>query len=564
MRLPVLSLLVAGYGATALSTSGVQPLGDANHIFNAIHDSMRQFGSSLHHNGMSFFLASVPEGIQLYHGNASPEYLKEIGWMAFEPEHAMVFARPARPGQRENNQDNDAQQQPLTSDSVQDADDEADQKPSGYLHTYKTAKPLRLLYIDGTSAGKSQIGTLDSQDRILFNDTIQGGVSMEEGRARSVCRLAEDEWGGRLDGVIRMAAGFEIILCKPEANLLPVRVMPVEKQKHEENKQKGFRGRGQDKGKDKKDKKGHHNDKARGKHHDKKGKKGSKHAGHNNDKNQAQQDPDNGNGNGNDNTKPRGKPKSLLYAITSRFNGIGGDRVVLNYNNFMTAYTYDLDLFPSTNSSGTEKEKRSPRLQHTPSSDLKPIRKDLTTLILEHDVNDNKPNWQSIADLIVAKYAPILRDLAPRRQDDKLTSRREHQHKYKQSSMLKISEILSPFASPSKDETLSLCASQFVSIPNTNSTLAHRALYSISKTICSTLLNLENEEDEEMIHASIAELMKYLDWTTWKECRGCKGDEFCAVPIWPNGSEEDFERPRCERFEDGWGGRSGYWGGVWH
>jgi hypothetical protein len=98
---------------------------------------------------------------------------------------------------------------------------------SGYLHTYATVKDLRLLYVDGTSAGKSAIGTLDSQDRILFNDTITGGVSSEDQRATTVCQLAKNEWQSRLDEVIRMAAGFEIILCEPEVNLVSVRVMPV-------------------------------------------------------------------------------------------------------------------------------------------------------------------------------------------------------------------------------------------------------------------------------------------------------------------------------------------------
>ncbi|KAL4943926.1 hypothetical protein BDV06DRAFT_234163 [Aspergillus oleicola] len=490
MKTLFVNIVLAVSGATALLTPQFEPLKNANHIFNAVHDSMRQFGSSLHHNGMSFFLASVTEGIQLYHGNASPDYLKEIGWMAFEPEHAMVFARPPRRQEKEEKgeiQGNDNQQEPLSSDSESAPSEVSHGNASGYLHTYTTTKPLRLLYVDGTSAGKSQIGTLDSQDRILFNETINGGVSMEDERARSVCRIAENEWEGRLDGVIRMAAGFEIILCKPEVNLAPVRL-----------KQKD------------------------------------------------------------DNQKPRGKPASLLRATTSRFNDIGGDRVVVNYNNFVTAYSYDLDVF--SNENGTEK---GPRLQHIPSSDLDPIRQDLNTLVLEHDVSDNEPNWQAVADLIVAKYAPVLRGLIPHKHNGKPDSKR-HQLEDRGSSKLRIAEVLAPFASPSTDESLTLCATQFLSAPdaNGNSTLAHRAIYTISQTICSTLLNLKDETDREVIHTSVSELMKYLDWTTWKECRGCKDDEFCAVPIWPNGSESDFEHPRCERFEDGWEGRGGYWGGV--
>lgn len=69
---------------------------NANHIFNAIHSSMRQWGSSLNHNGMSFFLATVPAGTPLYHGTSSEDFVKGIEWLAFEAEHASIFAWPER------------------------------------------------------------------------------------------------------------------------------------------------------------------------------------------------------------------------------------------------------------------------------------------------------------------------------------------------------------------------------------------------------------------------------------------------------------------------------------
>lgn len=55
---------------------------------------------------------------------------------------------------------------------------DTDSYHAGWLHTYQTVKELRLVYIDGMSAGKSQIRTLDPQGCILFNDSIpSGGVS---------------------------------------------------------------------------------------------------------------------------------------------------------------------------------------------------------------------------------------------------------------------------------------------------------------------------------------------------------------------------------------------------
>src|SRR3954451_7330658 len=69
---------------------------NTNHIFNAIHSSMRQWGSSLNHNGMSFFLATVPAGTRLYHGGSTRDPVIGPEWLAFEAEHALMFARPRR------------------------------------------------------------------------------------------------------------------------------------------------------------------------------------------------------------------------------------------------------------------------------------------------------------------------------------------------------------------------------------------------------------------------------------------------------------------------------------
>ena len=70
------------------------PIRNANHIFNAIRGAMRQWDNSWNHNGMSFFVTTVPEGVQLYHGTSQSEPIVGMEWLAFEPEHALMFARP--------------------------------------------------------------------------------------------------------------------------------------------------------------------------------------------------------------------------------------------------------------------------------------------------------------------------------------------------------------------------------------------------------------------------------------------------------------------------------------
>lgn len=469
--------------ALALFLTGSAAMHNANHIFNAIHASMRLWGSSLHHNGMSFFLATVPEGIQLYHGNARSDPIKEIGWMAFEPDHAMVFARPSRRSSPSRLQDEHLQHAMAPEDPP--ADD------SGFLHTFVTAKEMRLVYIDGTSAGKSRIGTLDSQDRILFNDTLRGGVGMEDQRAKAVCRIAQTEWEGRIDGVIRMAAGFEIILCNPEVKLVPVQVIQV--------RYHGLAG-------------------------------GSKKDGKGN---------------------PKGKPGELLRAVTSRFHGIGGERVRVNYDHFVTAYSFDLDLFPG--------DSRLPRLTHLSSAQLQPIRDSLTHLVLTHDPNDRTVNWQAVADLIVEKYGRFLHGLLPRKHHHDDSDLREF-------IVTQIDRLMAPFIdvrSQNDEDTIKLCSTQFVPLPTGNSSLAHRALYTVNHRICSTLMAVRSETDPRMMVSTIRELMGYLDWTVWKECRGYHDDEFCAIPIWPQGSRKDYHRPRPQKYDEAYQGENDYWGPVW-
>ncbi|CEL02162.1 hypothetical protein ASPCAL03334 [Aspergillus calidoustus] len=480
MKLPALSLLLSG----VLAIQSPPPLNNANHIFNAIHSSTRQWGASIHHNGMSFFLATVPAGVRLYHGNADPTPIRDIGWMALEPEHAMVFARP-RPHRPRDGPPPDPSQNVLQQGALSEGAER--ETETGWLHTYDTTRELRLLYIDGTSAGKSKIGTLDLQDRVLFNDTFDGGVSMEDERARKVCELARTEWNGRLDGAIRMAAGFEIILCRPDNTLGTVKIMPVRRQ-------------------------------------------------------------ENGNSNG------PGKSSELLRAITSRFNGIGGDRVRVYYDHFVSAYTFDLNLWPD-NSSG-------PRMQHLSVNDLSPISDDLTRLIMDHEPDiAGSVNWQSVADLIVARYGRFLQGLVHRKPH---AHRKEHDDEPQMKSpQAQISDLMAGFGNDPKEST-ALCSTQFLSVPTDSSPLAHQALYTISHQICSTLVSLRSQTDDETVRDTVHQLMGYLDWTVWKECRACRGDEFCAIPIWPRGSKKDFEKPKCRKLEEGWGRVNDYWGEIWH
>ncbi|KAJ4124284.1 hypothetical protein NW768_009643 [Fusarium equiseti] len=95
----------------------------------------------------------------------------------------------------------------------------------GYLHMYQTSHELNLILLDGMSAGKTHMGTLDSQDLVLREGKGSDGRWDEENRASDLCQIAS-EWG--LDGFVRMEIGVEIIKCDFSNGLNLVNMMRTE------------------------------------------------------------------------------------------------------------------------------------------------------------------------------------------------------------------------------------------------------------------------------------------------------------------------------------------------
>ncbi|BCR87158.1 uncharacterized protein ACHE_31145S [Aspergillus chevalieri] len=336
MRVQLASLaLLAGFSAAAIAAHEELTVRNANHIFNAIHSSMREWDSTLYHYGMSFFLASVPAGTQLYHGTGTPNPTTGMEWLSFELAQAILFAKLPPPLIESHNPcrapAHGQGQEPLSSGP------EADEE-SGWLHTYAAARDLRLLYIDGLSAAWSNNGTQDSQKRIFLDDTIHESQIVDEAEAAvEMCRILRETWGDRLDGILRMEIGTEVILCSFERDLKFVRAVRAKPIK---SLDKGNRSK---------------------------------------KKTLADLQPDVGS----------------WLSVASRYHGIGGNRVRLNYDHFVTAFAHDLDIF------GGESKKYRPRLEHLESSSLEPIRQGLETLVMTHDPSDSSFNWQAITDMIV-------------------------------------------------------------------------------------------------------------------------------------------------------------------
>ncbi|KAF2679098.1 hypothetical protein K458DRAFT_260536, partial [Lentithecium fluviatile CBS 122367] len=480
-----------------------------------------------------FFMATVPAGTHLYHGTSKSEPVEGMEWLAFEPEHALIFARPrgeppgGPPGEGDGDEDEEKGER-IKHASGHGEEIVAHQLPlnpssaplTGYLHTYAPPSPLHLLYIDGLSAGKTLNGTLDTQDLLLLNLTTSPGSPMggEYARARGLCRLAETLWEGKIDGVLRMEGGFEVILCKFEGRVERVDVMPVRA-----SEGPGVRGR-----------------------------------------------PGRGGKGG-----PRSTMGGWLYiqAITSRYHGIGGGRVKLDYSHFVSAFAYErLDLWTNDVVSDTPH----PRLTNASPAQLDEIKGAVTDMILqsshrreegEGEGEEEKTNWQEVADMVVTRYSSPLHYLHT---NQKVRSNKETFAHY-------LTTLLHPFVAPSArniTHELLRCTSQVVPPlplpPSPLPLLAHTTIHTVASQICSTLLSALDTTTSSLSrslapaspppsHALelVDSLVAYLRWTTWKECGPCGDEEVCFVPIWPMGSVEEHRAPRCTR-EEGVG--AGYWG----
>jgi hypothetical protein len=353
-----------------------------------------------------------------------------------------------------------AEQEPLVSDSPEN-------QSSGYLHTYRARHNLRLLYVDGQSAAKSKKGTLDTQDVLLLEDSIDhnSGMFGERERAAQLCKLAHERWDNRIDGILRMEGGFEIILCDFAAHLDVVTIAKTESEAGD-----GFGG-------------------------------GS------------------GDGDGFD----------YYRAVAARYHGIGGSRVALDYEQFVSAFAYPEAVY--FDDSGR------PRINNE-SDIIDDVRIAVDKMIMNKAENAEAVDWQAIADMVIARYADRIEYLASGSLATLSTLQAE------------INRALRPFIDYNARNSTSeveRCASQFIpdNVSTTSTNVAAQAIRQVTHTLCTSLVIVFEQTDYTTALNQIKQLKAYLAWTTWKQCRGCAVDEICFLPIWPVGTAEDFEQPKC-------------------
>lgn len=488
-------------------------------IFNAIHSAMRQWGSSLNHNGMSLFLATVPAGVILHHGTNSPTPPPGPEWLAFEIEHAELFAHPrwqgGPPPSPQPPPHFPSGQHPLSGPATNHnrhqhlTNDDNDQgEKHGYLHTYRTTTPLHLLYLDGTSAGNTAMGTLDTQD-LLLRLNRSAPLWDERARARALCDIVVG-WG--LHGVLRMEAGFEVIQCDFSSGMELVSA---------------------------------HRRPSRGR-----------------------EEPGSG-------RVVRGDGVGTfeyVRAVARRYHGIGGGRVLVDWGSMVSAFFYEVDL---TGGSEGIQGKKLPRLVGVGDAELKGIRARVEEVVEERRGGGKRAvDWQGVVDLVVARYADRLRYMF-----EGVTSAEVMQDEV---NGLLDTHIDYAMEDDGYQGAIRRCTRFYTSglVPaRQEDCLILTAIETVTYSICSALFEVrklvvvDQKADDDAVKLAkntLRKLRGQLRWTRWKECAACRFDEVCFVPMWPFGDKDSHERPNCRNAttvnKGWWEADSHYWQpapGMW-
>ncbi|KAF8209408.1 hypothetical protein K438DRAFT_230198 [Mycena galopus ATCC 62051] len=153
-------------------------------IFDTVNSLLQQWPNTRYRNGHNIVPGSVPIGTLLYHGRGDNAIPTSPEWIATDPEHSFTFSRDSM----------------INNGSI-----------AGCWHlTFVTARPLRVLYFDGSSGSKMENGPMDTQDLLLWGTVDPARRMDEDERINDLCAWGKDLG---IDGYVRMEMDFELMLC---------------------------------------------------------------------------------------------------------------------------------------------------------------------------------------------------------------------------------------------------------------------------------------------------------------------------------------------------------------
>ncbi|RDW89704.1 hypothetical protein BP6252_01736 [Coleophoma cylindrospora] len=163
----------------------------APHYFASVYGLLQQWPNTFFPNGHSIAPCEIAPFTKLYHGRLDAEEPPSPEWVAFDVEMAYGIMGSFR---------------------------------NSHMLTYQTTRPMKCIYFDGESATLMGSGQMDTQMLHLYGN-VSGpsngerfrGLFDEYARATGLCdwihekKLGGSGWG--FEGVVRMNAGFEMIVC---------------------------------------------------------------------------------------------------------------------------------------------------------------------------------------------------------------------------------------------------------------------------------------------------------------------------------------------------------------
>ncbi|KAJ7479702.1 hypothetical protein FB451DRAFT_1338595 [Mycena latifolia] len=155
-------------------------------IFDTVNALLQHWPNTRYRNGHNIVPGTVPAGTLLYHGRANDSVPTVPEWSSTDPEHAYHFCGG-----------------PPTNET----------RAGCWQLTFVVARPLKVLYFDGSSAANMKAGdggTLDAQDLLVWGAVDPARWLDERARINGLCAWGR-EFG--IEGYVRMEMDFEIMLC---------------------------------------------------------------------------------------------------------------------------------------------------------------------------------------------------------------------------------------------------------------------------------------------------------------------------------------------------------------
>ncbi|KAA8893836.1 hypothetical protein FN846DRAFT_977158 [Sphaerosporella brunnea] len=475
---------------TSISPSESASVSDNNpsFIFRSVNGLLRQLPNTFSPNGFSVVPATIPAFTNLYHARKDSGPIPKVEWVAFDAEMSYGIMG-GRGGET-------------------------------WMHTYMTTRDVRVLVFDGMSAAlMGERGTLDSQKVFLYgevkNDTGRrpgregGGGHGEPGpvfdeytRAEDLCRWAASLEGARIEGFVRMNAGFEAVWCDFENSdswklvsklnvTAPAKAIDRLLDTPPDRRPPGGPPYGP---------------------------------------------PRDG----------RGVPWSnaavweWIRSATWHYSLSPESRVIPDTCRFFTYYSPDFASFPHDL---TTRKDFSHRLVNVTKEDAAAFKAQIGESLVATDMPCSGLDWQRVTQDIMERYGGRIKEL-----EIVLSSNTTNATtKAEKAGILAFGGIM-PFVSDSKrDGAQERCSTAYTAfIPegslSPQEVLLRHTVEQVVGRICQLFISvyfeqLEHPPSEYGVlgwKRNTVELVEWLDWDMWRRCeRQCAWDEVCAVPLWP-------------------------------